>query len=1161
MSNVGQGILTIGGAIVGSFFGYPQLGFMVGSLLGQTFFPTQLPTVRGPQLDDLAVQGSSLGVPIPIVYGTYRVAGNIIWSTDLIPTTTTEEVGGKGGPTQRVETTTYAVTFAVGLCNSEITGIRRIWAGGKLIYDRRVQQSGESNEEYAARQAAAAAMDSQATLYLGTEEQLPDPTIESYEGLGNVPAFRGLAYIVIRDFQLADYGNNLSGTALSFEIVSGGEILFNDVYTVSPRVVYPWVSNVNAPYNPRNDHSVDAFFAINDDSIGQPGNIEQLNLSSPQNAIAAILADTSTSPGGQLIAPTHWPAVVQVSAFASRDLSGFGGNEVSPPNLSEWGRTSATMSVPVPAQNIHSTTQYYLPQGASGPSDYLVYYSAEDGTLADFLTALGRPAGTVVYVEGDVAPSLYRKFSSSIGGVATAIWNPYGLADNATFGRGISDGSGLWYACASIMVQAVRVPRAPDNPCNPQGLSPYPLSEQYPGFCVIDGVFIEDADLWNEVTGQNNKVNSKMLQRYNRWTAGSPQSIYRDQVGPLLVDEDPNYNNQAYWEALYNQAVIDGLMPAGLVYSAATGGGSDTSYPMYPTDERYYDMTNTQSTISPNSISLQQVVEDICRRCNLDDTQVNAADLVTIPVDGYAIGRVSDGADAIQPLRPYGLFDAVESNARLKFLRRGGAVVATIPVDDLCAHEANSDRPTAVEVTRIQDIELPRMVRLRYSMFDKDYEVGQQPASRLRTTANQIIDLVLPLATSDLKAAQLADINLYEAWLNRNTYKFALSQKYLPLEPTDAVNIVIDGELQRVRIVSEDFSIPGIKQIEAVRDGGRDAYYTSYVTPGVPLSPEQGVVVLDDTVGFFLDLPILRDADDNPGYYIGMRQENNFGAWPSAAALRSLDGGGSYSAVATATRQVVSGVIVGVFDVQSEGNPSVIDYTVTLTVTLDRASDTLSSTTLAALLTGANAAAVGADGRWEIIQFLTATLTPGSDGNSWELSGLLRGRRGTEHAIGLSEIGDRFIMLNNLVRATQELTGVGVERLLRTITSGQALDAQAPVPFTGNGEGLRPFSPVHVSGYRDGSGDVLISWIRRSRFGQELTSGTDVPLGEETEAYDIEVYDGSVVTREVTVNVQNWTYTEADQITDFGSAQAAVTIRIYQISATVGRGRPAEAVV
>src|SRR5690606_22144782 len=163
-------------------------------------------------------------------------------------------------------------------------------------------------------------------------------------------------------------------------------------------------------------------------------------------------------------------------------------------------------------------------------------------------------------------------------------------------------------------------------------------------------------------------------------------------------------------------------------------------------------------------------------------------------------------------------------------------------------------------------------------------------------------------------------------------------------------------------------------------------------------------------------------------------------------------------------------------------------------------------------LAGANAAAIGAHGRWEIVQFRTAVL---ASGTTWNLSGLLRGRRGTEHAVGTSQVADRFVLISGagIVRAPLDIAGIGVQRPHKAVTFGMALDSSDPVDFTGNAEALKPFSPVSVAGTRDGSSNLTITWIRRGRLGQELPSGTDIPLSEESEAYDVDILDGATVVR------------------------------------------------
>ena len=117
---------AVGTAIGGPLGG--TIGGLIGSALDRTLFA---PTVsaEGPRLADLAVQASSYGQPIPRLWGTGRIAGNLIWSTGLIETKTTTKQGGKGGGAKTTTTTySYHVDCAIALCRGPIAGVRRIWA-------------------------------------------------------------------------------------------------------------------------------------------------------------------------------------------------------------------------------------------------------------------------------------------------------------------------------------------------------------------------------------------------------------------------------------------------------------------------------------------------------------------------------------------------------------------------------------------------------------------------------------------------------------------------------------------------------------------------------------------------------------------------------------------------------------------------------------------------------------------------------------------------------------------------------------------------------------------------------------------------------------------------------------------------------------------------
>jgi protein involved in polysaccharide export with SLBB domain len=69
-----------------------------------------------------------------------------------------------------------------------------------------------------------------------------------------------------------------------------------------------------------------------------------------------------------------------------------------------------------------------------------------------------------------------------------------------------------------------------------------------------------------------------------------------------------------------------------------------------------------------------------------------------------------------------------------------------------------------------------------------------------------------------------------------------------------------------------------------------------------------------------------------------------------------------------------------------------------------------------------------------------------------------------------------------------------------------------------------------------------------------------VPLAEESEAWEVEIMDGATVKRTLTTTTTSVIYTAADQIADFGALLGpgdTLDIRIFQLSARVGRGTPA----
>jgi hypothetical protein len=164
--------------------------------------------------------------------------------------------------------------------------------------------------------------------------------------------------------------------------------------------------------------------------------------------------------------------------------------------------------------------------------------------------------------------------------------------------------------------------------------------------------------------------------------------------------------------------------------------------------------------------------------------------------------------------------------------------------------------------------------------------------------------------------------------------------------------------------------------------------------------------------------------------------------------------------------------------------------------------------------------------------------------------------------LGAIPAGSRFVLLDlglTPVALTRDSIGLPFNWRYGPARRDIAHPSYASAVHAFVGLGLRPLSPVHVRGRRLG-GDLVLSWIRRTRVGGDAWLASDVPLAEEAESYEVDVLSGSTVVRTLASSAPGVTYAAAEQAADFGTPPASVTVRVHQIGA-LGRGSPRETVV
>jgi hypothetical protein len=546
-----------------------------------------------------------------------------------------------------------------------------------------------------------------------------------------------------------------------------------------------------------------------------------------------------------------------------------------------------------------------------------------------------------------------------------------------------------------------------------------------------------------------------------------------------------------------------------------------------------------------DGVDLGDVVEEVSTRCGLDS--VDVSDL-TQTVQGYSVTQGS-GKDWISPLLEIHDVEARPHDFIPEFINRGGAIQGSILTEEY-VREGDEPRYT---VTIAQDTDLPRKVSLTFADQDKDQQpntvISQRPLDAADTVREQTIDLSTYVATPG-DAQKFADRVFRRKWNERETSALALSAQYLGMEPGDAYNIDLDGVTRYARVKKVTLS-QGRLNVEFVRDA--ISFATLGTGTGAPMEgrDDEELFIPGVARGFVLDIPLVADAHSvsNPLLYYAAGAYG--GDFPGAIVYEAdpdLNEFSPWNSVEAADKAVWGYTTDTLGDVASARR---WDRGNTINV---RAFGTLTSCTEADIESdpSTNMAVVGVPGRYEIVNFTTATLE--GDG-TYTVSGFKRGRRGTEWACSGHETGDEFILVSSLESDGLGLSDVGSDITYRVETIGRDVTAAPDIdlePFTG--ATLKPYAPARLKRVFDGT-DLDCEIIRQTRLGGEWSDSGSVSLSENSEEYEVDVYSGATFKRTITVSGTNlFTYTAAMAATDGITLPSGPTFEAYQMSDAVGRG-------
>ncbi len=1120
------------------------------------FLMPKLPKIKieGARLSDLSVTSSAYGEAITLGFGTVRISGNIIWGEKIREEkiSETSSAGGKGGGGQKTVTTTffYFVNLAISFGEGPADKVLRQLGDGKSYFDIRIGEDQVFMDDLVFR------------FYQGDEDQLPDPLMVSVDGEDDTPAYKGIVYIVLEDFPLEDFGNRIPNITAEINFEQGQPDSVTT--TVGDDLADTSIPN---PWDLFIDWTRGKLYG-GDKNIGEDDFILEYDL--------ATLSYVKTHDVRGLF--TSAPIDDQGKEFFGIDqrtgylVGTLVGGPLDDRNY-VWDPASNSL---ITEKNSSAGEELFRDD-----VPYVIFTLVSD--VGEFTAVL---SANVSQLRAHSFPSLdfVKNFLGPEPGVKHTsgphnnklIWNTHWIGPGSN-----GQAWGFWASEDNLRVMRYQIEPGGNvtetiaGTINKTEISPtsgfaYLSDRIFPNYDEVTGALIF-------TVGMDGGINDNFVVK---WT---PESGLIWVSGVKWLEEGfamaRAYTRLAGDRWVYGPAVtfvqtVDLKTGAVAEDPSIDPGGLGANF-WDDRSECYYHLddgvTNFQSLTThcfsgqaPQATDLASIIERIAVRSGLDPVlDIEASDGLPIVVDGFAVSSSTDGAAALEDLLEMHSISVAEYDGIVNFNIRGGAITATLTEDEMVLSKRRRGyQPYREEIE--EEIDLPEKFVIGFQNRALDYQGDTRATQRVLTPdptifSEQTFELTAPVVMDVDTAKKISEIKLYEAWIEQFSYRATMPFSFLGSAPGDPITINFNSGLSiRARIdradIGADFTIKARFKSESAGQFVSDAESQSGE------SINQGVKQVGKTKLFMIGGPLLRDVDATNRtatrtYFAGAPLGLVTTDWTGMRLVRSIDNGASYDQFGVSLIPMPWGVLTNALtDPLDWATYDLVNF---LDINMSTEADKLETVTDLDLANGKNAAVLfKPNGTHEYFQF--RDVTP-QGGTVYRLSTLVRGIRGTETmASGGHAAGNTFAFLDRgaMEGNIQDLAAINVGRLYKPVTLGGLEEQTASQTFIDRGRDLMPYAPEHPAAAIDGV-DIDWTWIRRTRVGGAMQDLVDVPLSEDSESYELDIFASQAATsalRTLASATEAVTYTDAQITTDFGSIPATIWIELYQLSAQVGRG-------
>ncbi|BDG75485.1 MULTISPECIES: glycoside hydrolase/phage tail family protein [Wolbachia] len=1039
------------GQIVGS-----ELGALLGAQLDNAIFglDADQKITHGARLKNLQVQTSTYGKAIPIIYGTARIAGNIIWSQPIKEEAiTTQNKTGRGINI----TYNYYATLAIAICKGKVEKLNRIWADIKSLSFDEIDY----------------------TFYHGREDQNPDPFMLSIEGEKNVPAYRGISYIVIKNFPLADYSNRVPvftfevQTALKLNGFSVAENIKNiNIIPGSGEFVYDTKiqkkiarekisSSQYIPYGPvqrvnHNNHTKksDAMLSLDQLKESLP-NVEWASVVVNWFASSLNIKDCKIYPAVEFqddsaIVPDDWQVgnITRDNAqLISKDNHGnprYGGT-VSDAALIRYIEELHSRGYKVmlyPMLLLDTKNKEWRGKLSGTPQDISDFFENQYSKFIEHYTSIAKQTKVEGFIIGSEFAQLTRVKDAKgnypavaeLVKVAKQVKFQLGKEVNVTYAADWSEYHSYdgWYNMdelwSSEFIDVVGIDAyfpLTDGPEPPFGYSAKDVTGGWSSGVGYDYFYdysksdpekikYNDSEYawkniekwWSEVHvnpgGSKTKWQPKMKKIWFT-EYGFPSMNGCTNEPNVFVDKGsieskyPRYSNGEV-SFLSQKTAIEGTLKkwqsSEMVEKMFLWAWDARPFPYFPNlCDMWADCHNWQTGHWIQGKISQLNVSDVLSDL-LQKVGLKGDQFDTSDVkgllSGYVINDQQPVRSIIKMLRRCYFFDVVEQNSKLKFIQKGRGVTTGIPVDETVFNH----NPKLIQLSQL---DLNNRINIVYFNRNFGYPIDVKYAELPKQGNAATVEI--PLIMEEGEAQNIAEVLLYSSWQERNVYNFKLPIKYAWLLPSDVIAIS-DGEKRHtMRIIKTKFESMSIQVMGVGYDPS--IYKLSFPSTRSLMLKEYPPSHISKSIVEMIDLPHIKG---NIASFTLISEEEG---WKGATLFISYDDK-NYKPIASANIQSTYGYVIESTD---EGITVVLRF---------GKLDVMNPTVLA--LVGK-----------EVIKFQDAKLI---DKNKYKLSNLIRGQEGTkkyEHTAG-----EKFILLDDSIISFE--VQKGRKFYLKAVTYGDSLD-------------------------------------------------------------------------------------------------------------------------